>query len=98
MSQASSGHESQPTHGEYFMQRRTFITGLAGVAGAVAMPHVRRAGAQSPLTLRLGLYSDVNLPPPTAAVQFADRVKERTKVAVQVNIFPNIALGSPPEI
>ncbi len=80
------------------MQRRTFITGLAGVAGVVAMPHVRRAYAQSSLTLRLGHYSDVKHPSHTAAVQFADAVKERTKGAVQVNIFPNNALGSPPEI
>ena len=80
------------------MQRRTFITGLAGVAGAVAMPHVRQAGAQTPITLRLGHYSDVKHPAHIAAVQFADRVKERTNGAVQVNIFPNNALGSPPEI
>jgi TRAP-type transport system periplasmic protein len=79
------------------MQRRTFITCLAGIAGAVAMPHVRRAGAQSPLVLRFGHYVDVKHPGHIAAQQFADRVKERTNGAVQVNIFPNNALGSPPE-
>ena len=79
------------------MQRRTFITGLAGLAGAVTMPHVRRAGAQSPLVLRFAHYVDVQHPGHIAAEQFADRVKVRTKGAVQVNIFPNNALGSPPE-
>ncbi|HZL39937.1 MAG TPA: TRAP transporter substrate-binding protein [Pseudolabrys sp.] len=79
------------------MQRRTFITGLAGVAGAVAMPHVRRAGAQNPLVIRFAHYVDVQHPGHSAAMQFADRVKQRTNGAVQVNIFPNNALGSPPE-
>ena len=80
------------------MQRRTFITGLAGVAGAVALPHVRRAGAQSPIIMRFGHYADVNHPGHIAALQFADRVKARTNGAVQINIFPNNALGSPPQL
>ncbi len=80
------------------MQRRTFITGLAGVAGAVALPCVRRAGAQTPITMRFGHYADVNHPGHIAALQFADRVKARTNGAVQINIFPNNALGSPPQL
>jgi TRAP-type transport system periplasmic protein len=79
------------------MKRRIFIQGLAGLAGAVAMPHVRRAGAQSPLVLRFAHYANDSHPGHIAALQFAERVKSRTNGAVQVNIFPNNALGSPPE-
>jgi TRAP-type transport system periplasmic protein len=82
---------------ENAMRRRTFMMGVAGVAGAVAMPHVRRAGAQSPLVLRFAHYANDSHPGNIAALQFAERVKARTNGAVQVNIFPNNALGSPPE-
>jgi TRAP-type transport system periplasmic protein len=79
------------------MRRRTFIRGIAGAAGALALPHVRRAGAQSPLVLRFAHYANDSHPGHTAALQFAERVKARTGDAVVVNIFPNNALGSPPE-
>ena len=79
------------------MKRRTFITGVAGALGAVAMPHVRNAAAQSSIVLRFAHYAAENHPGHTAALQFADRVKTRTNGAVQIQIFPNNALGSPPE-
>ena len=80
------------------MQRRTFITGLAGIAGAVALPHVRRAGAQSPLVMRFAHFGADDHPSNIAAKQFAENVKKRTSGAVTINIFPNNALGSPPEM
>jgi tripartite ATP-independent transporter DctP family solute receptor len=79
------------------MKRRTFIVGLAGTGAALAMPHVRRANAQSPIVLRFAHYANDSHPGHIAALQFAERVKTRTNGAVQVNIFPNNALGSPPE-
>jgi tripartite ATP-independent transporter DctP family solute receptor len=79
------------------MKRRTFITGVAGALGAVAMPHVRNAAAQSPIVLRFAHYAADSHPGHTAAVQFADRVKARTNGAVQIHVFANSALGSPPE-
>jgi tripartite ATP-independent transporter DctP family solute receptor len=79
------------------MKRRTFLTGLAGTAGAVAMPHVRRAGAETPITLRFAHYAAESHPGHIAALQFAERVKARSNGAIQINVFPNNSLGSPPE-
>jgi TRAP-type transport system periplasmic protein len=79
------------------MQRRTFMKALAGIAGAVAMPHVHRASAQSPLTMRFAHYGAEDHPSNIAAKQFAENVNKRTNAAIVVNIFPNNSLGSPPE-
>jgi tripartite ATP-independent transporter DctP family solute receptor len=79
------------------MKRRTFIKAFAGLAGAVAMPHVRRAGAQNPLTMRFAHFGAENHPSNIAAKQFAENVNKRTNGAIVVNIFPNNSLGSPPE-
>ena len=79
------------------MKRRTFLTGLAGTAGAIAIPHVRRANAQTPITLRFAHYAAETHPGHIAALQFAERVKTRTNGAIVVNVFPNNSLGSPPE-
>jgi tripartite ATP-independent transporter DctP family solute receptor len=79
------------------MKRRTFLTGLAGTAGAIAMPHVRSARAQTPITLRFAHYAAESHPGHIAALQFAERVKARSNGAIQINVFPNNSLGSPPE-
>jgi TRAP-type transport system periplasmic protein len=79
------------------MQRRNFIRALVGLVGAVAMPHVRRADAQNPLTMRFAHYGADNHPSNVAAKQFAENVNKRTNGAIVVNIFPNNTLGSPPE-
>jgi len=79
------------------MKRRTFLTGLAGTAGAVTIPYVRGARAQTPITLRFAHYAAENHPGHIAALQFAERVKTRSNGAIQVNVFPNNSLGSPPE-
>ena len=57
------------------MKRRTFLTGLAGTAGAVTIPYVRGARAQTPITLRFAHYAAENHPGHIAALQFAERVK-----------------------
>ena len=79
------------------MKRRTFLTGLAGTAGAVTIPYVRGACAQTPITLRFAHYAAESHPGHIAALQFAERVKARSNGAIQINVFPNNSLGSPPE-
>ncbi len=79
------------------MKRRTFLAGLAGSAGAITMPYVRNARAQTPITLRFAHYAAETHPGHVAALQFAERVKARSNGAIQVNVFPNNSLGSPPE-
>jgi tripartite ATP-independent transporter DctP family solute receptor len=79
------------------MKRRTFLTGLAGTAGAIAMPYVSRANAQAPITLRFAHYAAETHPGHIAALQFAERVQARSQGAIVVNVFPNNSLGSPPE-
>jgi TRAP-type transport system periplasmic protein len=79
------------------MKRRTFLTGLAGTAGAVTIPYVRGARAQTPITLRFAHYAAESHPGHVAALQFAERVKARSNGAIQINVFPNNSLGSPPE-
>jgi tripartite ATP-independent transporter DctP family solute receptor len=79
------------------MKRRTFLTGLAGTAGAVTIPYVRGARAQTPITLRFAHYAAESHPGHIAALQFAERVKARSNGAIQINVFPNNSLGSPPE-
>jgi TRAP-type transport system periplasmic protein len=83
--------------GDNAMQRRSFIRALAGLVGGVAMPHVRRADAQNPLTMRFAHYGADDHPSNIAATQFAENVNKRTNGAIVVNIFPNNTLGSPPE-
>jgi len=79
------------------MKRRTFLTGLAGTASAVTIPYVRGARAQTPITLRFAHYAAESHPGHVAALQFAERVKARSNGAIQINVFPNNSLGSPPE-
>ncbi len=49
------------------------------------------------VTLKLAHFAAETHPGHKAAMQFAARVKERTQGAVEVEIFPANALGSPPE-
>ena len=78
------------------MDRRSFLKGSAGVAGlSLAAPYVARA--QTPLTLRWAHFAQEDHPANVAAKQFASRVETRTNGAIKINIFPNNALGGPPE-
>src|SRR5262245_28948394 len=78
------------------MKRRTFLKTGAGVVGcALAAPYVARGAG--PLTLRWAHFAQEDHPAHTAAKQFAGRVEARTNGAIKINIFPNNALGGPPE-
>jgi tripartite ATP-independent transporter DctP family solute receptor len=79
------------------MERRTFLKATAGVAGAAALsaPYVARGA--TPLTLRWAHFAQEDHPANIAARQFASRVETRTNGAIKINIFPNNALGGPPE-
>jgi tripartite ATP-independent transporter DctP family solute receptor len=68
----------------------------AGVAGVtLAAPYVARG--QTPMTLRWAHFAAEDHPANIAAKQFASRVEARTNGAIKINIFPNNALGGPPE-
>ena len=78
------------------MDRRSFLKTGAGVAGVtLAAPYVARG--QAPMTLRWAHFAPEDHPANVAAKQFASRVEQRTNGAIRVNIFPNNALGGPPE-
>jgi tripartite ATP-independent transporter DctP family solute receptor len=49
------------------------------------------------MTLRWAHFAQEDHPAHTAAKQFASRVETRTGGAIKINIFPNNALGGPPE-
>jgi tripartite ATP-independent transporter DctP family solute receptor len=50
------------------------------------------------IQMRLGHYIDEKHPLHLGAKQFAAKVEERTKGQVKITIYPNNALGSPPEV
>lgn len=78
------------------MDRRQFLkTGVATAALTLASPHIARAAR--PMTLRWAHYAQEDHPANTAAKQFAAKVEKRTGGEVKINIFPNNALGGPPE-
>src|SRR5215472_11822421 len=78
------------------LDRRRFLTaGAAGAALSVSAPYVSLNAA--PLTLRFAHFAAEDHPANIAAKQFAANVESRTNGAVKINIFPNNALGGPPE-
>ncbi|GHV33306.1 C4-dicarboxylate ABC transporter substrate-binding protein [Synergistales bacterium] len=56
------------------------------------------SAAFAALELRLGHFGSENHPSHTAAKQFAENVEKRTNGEVKIVIYPNNALGSPPEV
>jgi tripartite ATP-independent transporter DctP family solute receptor len=56
------------------------------------------SAAFAALELRLGHFGSENHPSHTAAKQFAENVEKRTNGGIKVVIYPNNALGSPPEV
>lgn len=72
------------------MIRKTLLAGaaLSAITGA--------ASAQD-VTLKFAHYAAESHPGHAAAVQFAERVAERTGGAIEVEIYPANELGSPPE-
>jgi TRAP-type transport system periplasmic protein len=81
------------------MDRRAFLqTGLLGAAATgfvFPAPNISRAA--EPLTLRFAHFAKDDHPAHFAAQQFAAHVADRTDGAIKIDIFPDNALGSPPE-
>lgn len=66
------------------------------LAGSAAFAIVSAASAQD-VTLKLAHFAAETHPGHLAAQRFADRVSERTNGAIEIEIYPANALGSPPE-
>jgi TRAP-type transport system periplasmic protein len=79
------------------MQRRHFLKTTAGAAAGIALgaPYIARGAA--PLTLKWAHFSPEEHPANIACKQFASHIEQRTGGAIKINIFPNNALGGPPE-
>src|SRR5690242_570964 len=81
------------------MDRRSFLTrGLLGAAVAgvnIRAPNIARAAG--PLMFRFAHFAKRDHPAHIAAQHFADQVKSRTGGGIAIEIFPDNALGSPPE-
>jgi tripartite ATP-independent transporter DctP family solute receptor len=56
------------------------------------------SAASAARELRLGHFGSENHPSHTAAKQFAENVEKRTNGEIKIVIYPNNALGSPPEV
>ena len=68
------------------------------LAGAAAVTLARRAGAQGAMKWRFAHPHPESDSWHKAALRFADLVKERTKGAIEVQVFPNGVLGNDPTI
>ena len=78
------------------MDRRSLLkAGAATAALTVAAPYVARGAG--PLLMRWAHFSPEDHPANIACKQFAAKVAERTNGEIKINIFPNNALGGPPE-
>jgi len=79
-----------------WMDRRKLLqTTVAGATIAVSAPYTSSQAA--PLTMRFAHFAAEDHPANIAAKQFASNVEKRTGGAIKINIFPNNALGGPPE-
>ena len=76
------------------MERRTFIAGLVGATALGLRPQIASAAT----TLKFGHYNAETHPMHKAALQFKANVEKRTNGELQIQIYPNNTLGSPPEI
>lgn len=56
------------------------------------------SSAFSAVELKLGHFGSEDHPSHIAAMQFAENVEQRTNGEVKVELYPNNALGSPPEV
>ncbi|WP_166739289.1 TRAP transporter substrate-binding protein [Psychromonas algicola] len=73
--------------------RSNFTKGLAS-----ALCLAWASSAYSAVELKLGHFGSDKHPSNIAAMQFAEQVKVRTNGEVTVQLYPNNALGSPPEV
>lgn len=71
--------------------RIAVVVGLALALGLWA------GGAQAQMTMKFAHFADEGHPGHLAAKQFSAAVEQRTKGQIKIQIFPNNALGAPPE-
>jgi TRAP-type transport system periplasmic protein len=78
------------------MNRRELLAaGITGATLSVSAPYVSLRAA--PLTLRFTHFAAEDHPANIAAKQFARNIETRTGGEIKINIYPNNALGGPPE-
>ncbi len=73
--------------------RRASVVALSALAVCVWA-----SAAFAATELKLGHFGSENHPSQVAAKQFADNVAKRTNGEIKITIYPNNALGSPPEV
>jgi TRAP-type transport system periplasmic protein len=56
------------------------------------------AVASKPIEMKLGHFAADSYPGNLASKMFAEAVEKRTNGAIKVTIYPNNALGAPPEV
>ena len=76
-------------------RRELLAAGITGATLSVSAPYVSLRAA--PLTLRFAHFAAEDHPANIAAKQFASNVENRTGGEIKINIYPNNALGGPPE-
>jgi tripartite ATP-independent transporter DctP family solute receptor len=76
-------------------RRELLVASITGATLSVSAPYVSLSAA--PLTLRFAHFAAEDHPANIAAKQFARNVETRTGGEIKINIYPNNALGGPPE-
>lgn len=71
---------------------------LVVLAALVLVCSFAFSAAYAAVELKLGHFGPENHPATAAAKQFAENVEKRTNGEVKITVYPNNALGSPPEI
>jgi tripartite ATP-independent transporter DctP family solute receptor len=71
---------------------------LVVLAALVLVCSFAFSAAYAAVELKLGHFGPENHPATAAAKQFAENVEKRTNGEVKITVFPNNALGSPPEV
>ncbi|WP_375691775.1 TRAP transporter substrate-binding protein [Pseudooceanicola sp. LIPI14-2-Ac024] len=77
--------------------RRTFLQGAGTTAVAAGLGFLPRR-ASAGVSLKLGHQLGETHPAYQAVEQMAEAIKERTNGEVAISVFPNGALGSPPDM
>jgi len=70
---------------------------IAVVAGLALALGLWAGGAQAQMTMKFAHFADEGHPGHLAAKQFSAAVEQRTNGQIKIQIFPNNALGAPPE-
>lgn len=76
----------------FIRKSKTKLAAVMGAIVAVGAMHAADVQAQT-MKLRLGHVFAINSPVDKASQEFANLVKERTKGAIEITIFPNSQLG-----